>query len=208
MQPFVVDLYHGDAVRDFGLVKAAGIVGVIHKASQGIRVNDPTYAARRFAAKAAGLLWGAYHFNTGDDVVSQVDHFLQAAKPDGETLMALDFEDNSASEMSVDDCADFLDILGNRIKQRPVLYGGNRIREQLPKASAATRAFVASHPLWLCEYGALAKLPPGWSSYFLWQFTGDGVGPQPHSVQGISTAGIDLSTYGGNAEQLAEEWAA
>lgn len=207
MQPFVVDLFHGDAVADFGAVKAAGIVGVIHKSSQGNRFADVAYEARRQKAKAAGLLWGAYHFNTGDDIPSQVEEFLQYADPDRDTLMALDYEDNSASEMSIDECADFLDLLGSRLNRKPIIYSGNRIREQLPKASAATQAFVASHKLWLCEYGHVAKVPVPWESYFLWQFTGDGVGPEPHSIPGVTTHGIDLSTYSGTAEQLAAEWA-
>ena len=62
MQPLVIDIYHGDAVQDFARVKAAGIVGVIHKASQGGAVVDRAYASRRKLALAAGLKWGAYHF--------------------------------------------------------------------------------------------------------------------------------------------------
>jgi hypothetical protein len=62
MQPLVIDIYHGDAVQDFARVKAAGIIGVIHKASQGGAVVDRAYASRRKLALAAGLKWGAYHF--------------------------------------------------------------------------------------------------------------------------------------------------
>lgn len=208
MQPFVVDIYHGDDVQDFGLVKAAGIVGIIHKATQGTNITDFTYAKRRTLATAAGLKWGAYHFNTGADVPSQVDHFMQAADPDDDTLMALDYEDNSASEMSINEAADFLDLLGHRLGRQPIIYSGNRIREQLPKASAATQAFIGSHKLWLCEYGPVAKIPVPWTSYFLWQFTGDGIGPQPHTIPGIPVNGLDISTYGGTAEQLEAEWVA
>jgi hypothetical protein len=34
-KPIVIDIYHGDNVVDFAAVKASGIIGVIHKASQG-----------------------------------------------------------------------------------------------------------------------------------------------------------------------------
>ena len=76
MQPLVIDIYHGDPVQDFARVKAAGIVGVIHKASQGGAVVDQSYASRRKLALAAGLKWGAYHFfDFTASPVAQADHF-------------------------------------------------------------------------------------------------------------------------------------
>jgi hypothetical protein len=34
-KPLVIDIYYGDQVQDFAPTKAFGIVGVIHKASEG-----------------------------------------------------------------------------------------------------------------------------------------------------------------------------
>ena len=34
-KPLVIDIYYGDPVQDFDAVKAFGIVGVIHKATEG-----------------------------------------------------------------------------------------------------------------------------------------------------------------------------
>ena len=53
----------------------------------------------------------------------------------------------------------------------------------------------------------LARLPAAWSHYWLWQFTGDGIGPQPHTIPGITTQGIDINQYNGDPDNLAEEWA-
>jgi GH25 family lysozyme M1 (1,4-beta-N-acetylmuramidase) len=37
INPLVVDLSHHNDVADFGAVKAAGIAGIIHKATEGAR---------------------------------------------------------------------------------------------------------------------------------------------------------------------------
>ena len=78
----VVDLSHHNADPDFAAARdGGGIVGVIHKATQGLRYRDPTYADRETAAVTAGLLWGAYHFGTGSDGVQQAEHFLDVVQP-------------------------------------------------------------------------------------------------------------------------------
>lgn len=58
----VVDLSYWNADVNFKLVKEDGILGVIHKATQGLKYVDPTYTERRKAAEEEGLLWGSYHF--------------------------------------------------------------------------------------------------------------------------------------------------
>jgi hypothetical protein len=47
--------------------------------------------------------------------------------------------------------------------------------------------------------------PRNWPSARLWQFTGDGIGPKPHSIPGIVGSGIDINSYEGNAVKLAAE---
>src|SRR5437867_4109626 len=105
----VIDLSHHNNAVDFRRVKAAGIVGVIHKATQGVGHVDPSYAASRSGARAAGLLWGAYHFGTGGDGVEQADHFLDAVDPAPDTLLALDFEvDPQGPSMTLDQARAFV----------------------------------------------------------------------------------------------------
>ena len=107
-KPRIVDISHHNTVRDFSEVAAAGIWGVIHKATQGSTYVDPEYRERRQLAGAQGLLWGAYHFNTGDPVKEQVDFFLDTAEPDEKTLLVLDFEDYRLSNMSVQQAVEFV----------------------------------------------------------------------------------------------------
>lgn len=207
MIPIVVDLYHGDTVSSFKLAAAQGIRGVIHKASQGTTVTDELYDVRRDKAKAAGLLWGAYHFATDEDPAAQVKHFLSCAEPDKDTLVALDYEPNGNHTMSFAGALAFLRGIESALGRKAVLYSGNLIKEQSP--SDLDAAYLAQHRLWLAEYGPVARLPAAWTKYWLWQFTGDGIGPGPHAIPGIPGAGgaLDLNTYAGTLDQFATEWA-
>lgn len=220
--PRVVDIFHRDVmfaevhrtdpVADYRALGQAGIWGLIHKATQGLGVNDAAYVARTRNARAGGLLTGAYHFNTGDTVAGQLNHFFDAAMPDGQTLMALDFEDNRASQMSLAQAVQFLQLGDERLGRPLWLYGGNRPKELLVNASAEVRAVFAKRHFWLCEYGPVAKMvdaagkPLPWAAPTLWQWTGDGIGPLPHSLPGIITQGIDINSYAGTLDQLKKDW--
>lgn len=208
IQPRVVDISHHNQVKDLRATAASGVWGVIHKASQGRGYRDPDYAARRKQAAAAGLLWGAYHFNDGSDVAAQVDWFLKCAKPDETTLLVLDFEDNPKSNMSIQQAVEFLRLLEQRTGRKGAIYSGNRLRETITRLGVVDHTYVCSHRLWHCQYGpAASKLPAGFSDYWLWQYTGDGVGHPPHAVPGIAGNGIDLNVFSGDREDLTASWA-
>lgn len=202
----VVDLCHFDAVTDFGAAKAAGVAGVIHKASQGAHYRDPAYAARRPQAIAAGLLWGAYHFGTSAPVPQQIDNFLAAAAPEATTLLALDYEPNGDDTMSLAQARQFLADIGDKVGRAPALYGGSLIKQTLGNR---VDDFFAGHRLWLSEYCRQPVLPASWQNYWLWQYSDGTAGPPPRSVAGIpgNAAGeIDCNTFAGTADQLAAQW--
>lgn len=214
---FVADMYHGNPV-DFGKLAAAswnGIkcVGAIHKASQGARDADPAYASRRGLALRAGLLWGAYGFNTGELVAAQVAEFLKVAAPDATMLLALDFEDNSQSNMSLAQACEWLDRVEQSQGRYCRMYSGNRLKELIVHATTAQRDFLAAcaDRLWGCQYAAAFKdvdaagKPLPWAAPFLWQDTGDGIGPQPHTLDGLQ-AGVDLSIFKGTRAALTAAW--
>jgi GH25 family lysozyme M1 (1,4-beta-N-acetylmuramidase) len=202
----VVDLYHGDVVTSFADAATSGIRGIIHKATQGTRVADSAYGARRGNAADVGLLWGAYHFATDEDVGAQVGHFLGVARPDPATLLALDFEPHSNHTMRLSQARRFLVMVEQKLGRKAVLYSGNLIKEQL---DGKVDAFFGSHRLWLAQYGPIPKVQRSWKKPWLWQYSADGIGPGPHKVPGIPGANgqLDLNSYNGTPEQLATEWA-
>ena len=104
----VVDLSHHNGNVNLQQAKGDGIIGVIHKATQGQTGLDPMYQTNRTNAQNAGLLWGAYHFATGGDGVDQARHFLDVVGSFDNTLLVLDFEQNpSGSSMSLEDAQEF-----------------------------------------------------------------------------------------------------
>ena len=112
----VVDLSHFNTVSGFEAVKADGIVGVIHKATQGTSAIDSKYHVRKPEALAAGLWWGAYHFGVGGDGAAQAQHFLSVVTPGPKDLLVLDLEENSGGAgMTLAEAEDSV----NRSKRRP-----------------------------------------------------------------------------------------
>jgi len=97
----VIDISHHNGARlRFDKAKADGIVGVIQKATQGEAYVDATFKKNRTAVMDAELLFGAYHFGTGSNGVSQAQHFLDTVLPDNNTVVVLDFEDNPPPELA------------------------------------------------------------------------------------------------------------
>lgn len=199
MTPLILDIYHGDTVVDFGRVKASGIAGVIHKASQGGSIVDQAYATRRKLAKAAGLLWGAYHFfDYSAPAAHQADHFLSVAAPDAATLVALDWENVGNREPSAGLAREFLEEIETKLNRKAVIYSGNVAKEQLKGKDD----YFGSHRLWLCEYGAEWKVQESWTTPWLWQFSETGI------VSGMSGhCDVNCIVAPMTPEQLTTEWA-
>jgi len=208
LTPRVTDISHHNTVTDLKAAAAAGLWGVIHKATQGTVYRDSTYVQRRAPAHDAGLLWGAYHFGDNSDPVAQVAFFLSYAKPERETMLCLDYEDHpsgASRTMKPQQMVGFLREIERRTGRKAMLYGGNRIKEDMHKLSAADQSYVASHPLWLCQYGNKPTLPPGFERSALWQYTDGRVGPPPHGIAGIK-GDVDLNAFNGTRADLEALW--
>ena len=199
----IIDLSHhnGDA-HDFARTRTEGIVGVIHKASQGLSLGDAMYGRNRAAAVEAGLLWGAYHFGTGADGVAQADHFLDATGDPAGVLMALDLEPNpSGPSMDLAQARAFVVRVHDRTGRWPGLYSGHTIKALL---GARHDAVLANCWLWLAQYGPRAVVPANWQTWTLWQYTDGTVGGDPKSVAGIGRC--DRSRFNGTEANLRKLW--
>jgi lysozyme len=171
----VIDLYHGDKVKSFAEVKASGIIGVIHKCSQGM-TNDPLYHSRRRMALDAGLLWGAYHFLTTDySGRDQADHFLDTCEVDDKTLVALDWESYRGDVPTYNRARLFLEQVINRLGRKAKVYSGPAAKEFIPGRDD----FFGSHDLWLAQYGVNWRVQKSWQYPWLWQYS------DVHYVDGI-----------------------
>jgi lysozyme len=191
----ILDISHHNSA-DFCALHAAGILAVVHKASEGVSMVDKQYASRKPEALAAGLLWGAYHFGDGSvSGAAQAQHFLSVAGTGG--LLVLDFEGNPSSpSMSVDQSAEFVTEVFHAIGKWPGIYcdGSHEAME-----------VHAQHPvigqncwLWIAEYGPSPKAAATWPSpWKLWQWTENG------TVAGVQ---YDRDQFNGTEEELRTFW--
>ena len=199
----VVDISHHNGNVDLNAAKAAGIVGVIHKATQGTSMMDNMYQQNRQKAQAAGLLWGAYHFGSLVDGAQQADFFLARANPDAQTLLVLDYEPNGNSTMTLDQARAFVSRVKEVTGRFPGFYSGSLIKQQLggkPADPLLSQCF-----LWLAQYGPAPKnIPQTWNTWTFWQYTDGNLGPEPHSVNGIGNC--DRDQFNGSLQSLQALW--
>lgn len=204
INPLVVDLSHWDPADNYTKAKNSGIVGVIYKATDDVSYNDPTYKSQKAAAKAAGLLWGSYHFAHPGSVSAQVSNYLRFAAPEPDEIFCLDWENANDGTMSSGEAQAWIEDVENALN-RPMqclIYSGNVAKEQINGKST----FFGDRRLWLAQYSTTPSVQASWSTYWLWQYTDGQVGPQPHTIPGIGPC--DINSYAGSPEQLTAEWAA
>ena len=201
----VVDISHHNGPNlDFQKAKAAGILGVIHKATQGHSSIDPMYAANKKKALKAGLLWGAYHFATGADGVDQATAFLNALGNDASSaLLVLDFEPNpSGSSMTLEEARAFVTHVHSVTGRWPGFYSGHYIKQLL---GTNKDPVLANCWLWLAQYGPTAVVPPNWPTWTMWQYTDGAVNADAHSsVDGIGHC--DRDRFNGSEKRLRALW--
>jgi GH25 family lysozyme M1 (1,4-beta-N-acetylmuramidase) len=196
----IVDVSEYQGPVAWGRVKAGGVAGGIHKATQ-YRV-DNQHAANHRAIPAAGLPHGCYHFlNFDQPGDSQARFYLQAAGDFGPGTFppVVDFERSNGKLPSPAQLDAFLTTLP--ASRRPLLYGN---RGDL--ATLGTR-FIGRVDIWLADYGRNNGQPNGdpeamrHATQFpaadvkLWQYTSVG------QVDGVSGA-CDVSMWLGTQAEL------
>jgi lysozyme len=193
----VIDLSHYNAVTSFTEIKSAGIVGIIHKATQATNWSDPTYAQRKQQAIAAGLWWGAYHFGTNADGAAQAQYFLSKVNPGPNDLLALDFEENPQSQMNIAQAEQFVTEVFNQTGRYPGFYSDALAGNLLGSNKSAV---LANCWFWRAQYGASAPIVPStWPTWTMWQYTQSG------PVSGISVP-CDRDTFNGTMDELSKLW--
>jgi lysozyme len=193
----VIDLSHFNTVISFSEVKTDGVVGVIHKATQGTDWEDPTYAARKQQAQAAGLWWGAYHFGTDADGAAQAQYFLSKVNPGPNDLLALDFEENPQSQMTIAQAEQFVTEVFDQTGRYPGFYSDELAGKML---GSNMSSILANCWFWRAQYDeSPPSVPPTWSTWTMWQYTSSGL------VSGIS-GGCDRDTFNGSMDDLSRLW--
>jgi len=206
----VIDAYQGNPINWDLMATDKRVVGVIHRATIGRRV-DTQYLARRAIAKSRGYLWGAYHLGDSSDPIVQANLFLEVAGDDPDTLLILDLEDTSSSSfMNIPNAVRFMEYVYEVTGKIPVVYANHSTTKALNSALSSHPLFRASK-LWYARFRAdIPDFPRGiWSSYFLWQFSSEincnKTGSCLYNVPG-TLYDMDVNVFYGTRAALEAQW--
>ncbi len=190
---------------DLGLLKAAGVFGIIHKATNGATGVDIDFKTSFVVAKAAGFAVGAYHFGTGDDPIEQEANFSRTVQPDAQTVIALDLESNRGygSSMNIQQAETFCQRIFDRYQRWPVVYTAQWYLSEIMGADTPT--LLSNCPLWVASYQPQPLIPRQWKTWTLWQFTDGQFGPAPHHLPGLPQD-LDLNYFNGDLIALKQFW--
>lgn len=219
----VIDISRFVTVSDFRLVRQSNILGVIHKATEGGDYVDPTCAPRRPQAEAAGLLWGTYHFGTGQmSGAQQAAFYLSVSRPGPKTLLALDLEANenrTRNSMRLDQAEAFVRAVAEATGRLPIVYVHPTWAngDPLPNSGLSLGAritpdsILARCGLWVADYHDSPEIPFAWEAkgWRLWQYAGDESAGRPAYGQTSIVKGVthcDRNLFNGDAAGLQQFW--
>ena len=193
---------------DFIKMRAAGASFVFIKASQ--RTVQKTWAYNWQAAKAAGLLRGAYHYlDLGISEVTQANLFIQLLKDDpGELPPVLDNEQEPEDygmtfKTMQGRVWNFGSIFYKAMGQYPMPYMGYYSWKE--KMTPAVE-WMRRPEYWLPWYAdeSIVRTPPPYTKWTFWQYTDKGDGAK----YGCQSVGVDLNWYNGTEEELRAKYGA
>jgi lysozyme len=189
-----LDVSHYDGPINFEGVKRSGRDFVIAKCTE---YNvDANFARNKTGAKAAGLIFGSYHFfHPLQDAAAQAQNFLNRAQlAKGDLIPTLDWEATASYPSSQDRLRAklWLNIVEKAIGRAPIIYGSPYFLQSLTLEPLFSR-----YPLWIAYYGANSPLIPApWHDWTFWQTTNKGSAP------GIPAPDEDLDVFNGTYTDL------
>ncbi|OHV41936.1 glycoside hydrolase [Pseudofrankia sp. EUN1h] len=212
--------HQNGASIDWNAVKAAGNSFAVIKATEGTKYTNPSYAADKAGAQAAGLVVGSYHYARPalpiSTAIDQAHHFLAAAgnvNTPGMLAPVLDLEITgglSPTDLTAWTQA-FLREVESQTGRTPILY---TFRSFWTDKIANTQSF-AKYPLWFAIYNSNADpgwLPGGWQKWLIWQYDSGGAVPgiPGHvDVNAFCCSAADLtSSADGTRDEIAARYAA
>lgn len=190
-----IDVSQWQGNINWAAVKSSGVEIAIIKMSGGDAglYTDSKANQNYYAAKAAGVAIGGYHFAGGGNPENEADFFIAAMSPlEKDDVLVLDWEIEHASP--VEWCRRFIQRVKDRTGIIPLLYT-NQNRLVTLNWSPVVAQNVG---LWVAHYGVSpdADMNVGaFPTYVMHQYTSSG------SVPGIAGR-VDLDAWYGTVEQF------
>lgn len=187
--PVCIDISHHQGFPDFDEVARSGVLGVIHKATEGTSYIDPNRAENLSNAKSAGLGISTYFWLKPGNGRAQAEFYLSVIDPVQGERVVIDYEEDGCTLTTLCDAVQAL-LDYNRDLQITV-YSGHLLKEQL---GSDHDSFLAENTdLWLAQYTNDEddiSWPEGtYPSWVLWQYSETG------EVPGIDDGYVDLDNF-------------
>jgi len=165
--------------------------------SDGATYKDAKFATNWSAAKAAGVIRGAYQFfRPAQSVTTQADMMIAAigTYTPGDLPPVIDVEDDGglAPSTVATRVRQWVDRVHAALGVTPIVYTG----KYFWRDEVGSPASFAGTPLWIAQYTSLCPdLPAPWTRWTFWQYTDKG------AVAGISGP-VDTNRFNGTLAQL------
>lgn len=190
-----IDVSHHQGAIDWDAVAGAGVVAMIHKATEGSSFVDDKCARNFEAATEAGIACCTYHWlSPGSNVAAQINHYLATIDPVQGERVVIDYEEDGCT----------LDMLHQAVEQlldddrdlQVTVYSGHLLKGQLN--GDCDQLLAERTDLWLAQY---TEGDPSWpegtyAQWTLWQYSESG------SIDGINDALVDLNVFNGSDAEL------
>lgn len=192
-----IDVSKWQGTIDWPKVKTAGVHYAFIRLSDGASYKDPRFAANWSAAKAAGIIRGAYQFfRPTQNVTTQADLMIAAigTYTPGDLPPVIDVEDDGglAPSTVAARVRQWVDRVQAALGVTPIVYTG----KYFWRDEVGSPASFAPNPLWIAQYTSLCPdLPAPWTRWTFWQYTDKG------AVAGISGP-VDTNRFNGSLADL------
>jgi lysozyme len=188
-----IDISHWQNFPNFTEVRAAGVIAMIHKATEGSSYVDPNRAKNISNAIKAGIKCCTYHWIKPGNASNQMDFYLKTIDPVPGERVVIDYEEDGCS---LDDLHEAVQTLLDDPRGLQItVYSGHLLKEQL---SSHDELLAKNTDLWLAQY---TSGTPTWSTetyshWALWQYSESG------TVNGIDGSLVDLNRFDGTDDEL------
>ncbi|MHB8418384.1 MAG: GH25 family lysozyme [Myxococcales bacterium] len=187
---------------DWATVAGTGLTFSIAKATEGVTIQDSSFAGNWSGMKANGIVRGAYHFfHSQDNGATQADDFLAQVSAaggfqPGDLPPFLDWEatdTGTTNAQAIAGAQAFIDEIQTKTGLTTVIYTYPSFWSGLGNPSQ-----FGSYPLWYANYvSPCPDIPSPWTDWLFWQTTSSG------SVAGMNCSpSCDLDEFNGDLQQL------
>ncbi len=217
--PIIIDAYYNNSIDWDEMQKDKRVVGILHKATEGIDFVDPEYQTRKNIAKQKGYKWGSYHLLRKGNTIEQAEFYLETVGRNNiDEITALDVEctENSSCNVpkyrvSADEIKIFLKYVKKKTGSYPIFYANQTVVKDLSE-NYPNDEILSKIPLWYARFKSNVTDFPGgiWKTYTFWQFSSEiNCQPQKQCLYRVpgTLSDMDINVYNGTINELKKNWA-